>query len=289
MVLSLGGARLFGYIITNSETLPEERQQRFRAAYCGLCRTLRRRHGLRGSVTISYDMTFLALLLNALYEPEEEQGRERCVAHPAKAHDYFVSPVMEYASDMNLALAYYKCLDNWEDDRNLLYAAESGLLRDAYRRVKKSWPDKCGAIEDWLDEVHAFEKAGRMEIDLPVNATGRLLGELFAWPEGGEWADGLRAVGDGLGRFIYFMDAYEDLPDDVRKGRFNALRPLRDGENYEEMCRSAMSMMLADAAEAFETLPIVQDYDILCNVLYSGVWSKYALLQKRREQKKGAK
>ena len=289
MVLSLGGARLFGYIITNHETLSEERQQRFRAAYCGLCRTLRQRHGLKGSATISYDMTFLALLLNALYEPEEKQGRERCVAHPAKAHDYFVSPVMDYVSDMNLALAYYKCLDNWEDDRNLMSAAESGLLKSAYERVKKAWPDKCRAIENWLREVHTFEREGKMEIDLPVNATGRLLGELFAWPEGGEWTEVLRTVGDGLGRFVYFMDAYEDLPEDARKGRFNALKPLRDREDYEEMCRSAMSMMLADAAEAFETLPIVQDYELLSNVLYSGVWSKYALLQKRREQKKGAK
>ena len=67
---------MFGYVITNPEALPKERQQRFRAFYCGLCATLRRRHGLASSAALSYDMTFLAMLLNAVYEPGERFGRE---------------------------------------------------------------------------------------------------------------------------------------------------------------------------------------------------------------------
>ena len=71
---------MFGYIVTNQKALPEDRQRRFRALYCGLCRTLRKRHGLAGSATLSYDLTFLAALLNALYEPGEVEGRERCAS-----------------------------------------------------------------------------------------------------------------------------------------------------------------------------------------------------------------
>ena len=79
---------MFGYIVTNLNALDADRQKRFRALYCGLCRTLRKRHGFAGSATLSYDLTFLALLLNALYEPGEEAGAERCPAHPAKRHEY---------------------------------------------------------------------------------------------------------------------------------------------------------------------------------------------------------
>ena len=281
---------MFGYIVTNPSALPEDRQRRFRAMYCGLCRTLRARHGLAGSATLSYDLTFLAVLLNALYEPEEISGRERCAAHPAKKHDYVTSEVMEYVADMNVALAYHKCRDNWIDDRDLLAAGEGALLRRAYDRVARSYPDRCAAIEAWLDEIHALEAANCEEIDPPVNATGRLLGELFVYPGDDTWADGLRAVGDGLGRFVYFMDAYDDLPEDARKGRYNPLKPLRDREDYEALCESAMMMMVADATDAFEQLPIVRDADILRNVLYSGIWSKYAYLQKKRSaQGKGAR
>ena len=281
---------MFGYVITNPEALPKERQQRFRAVYCGLCAALRHRHGLPGSVTLSYDMTFLALLLNALYEPGEAQGKERCPAHPLKPHEYARSPVMDYVADMNVALAYHKCLDNWSDDRSLLAAGEGALLKRAYHRVAENYPEKCAAIEAWLDEIHAIEANGLMQIDPPVNATGRLLGELFVWPGDETWSRELRAVGDGLGRFIYFMDAYEDLPQDARKGRYNPLKPLWDREDYETLCKDALTMMIADATEAFEALPVVLDADILRNVLYSGVWSKYALLQKKRgADGKGAK
>ena len=281
---------MFGYIVTNQKALPEERQRRFRVLYCGLCRTLRKRHGLAGSATLSYDLTFLAALLNALYEPGEEAGRERCAAHPAKAHDYVVSAAMDYVSDMNVALAYQKCRDNWLDDRSVISAGEGALLKRAYRRVEEAWPDRCAAIEAWLDRVHELENANAQEIDPLVNATGRVLGELFVWPEQELWAEDLRAVGDGLGRFVYFMDAYDDLPRDRRKGSFNPLKPLADRADYEEFCHSAMMMMVADATEAFERLPVVLDADILRNVLYSGIWSRYVYLREKRESKeKGAK
>ena len=281
---------MFGYVITNLKALPRERQQRFRAVYCGLCAALRERHGLAGSATLSYDMTFLALLLNALYEPGETRGSERCPAHPLRKHDFVCSPVMDYVADMNVALAYHKCLDNWSDDRDLLAAGQGALLRRAYRKVAKQYLGKCAAVEAWLEEIHAIETRGLMQVDPPANATGIMLGELFVWPGDAAFSRELRAIGDGLGRFIYFMDAYEDFPQDARKGRYNPLKALRDREDYEALCKDALTMMIADATEAFEALPVVLDADIIRNVLYSGVWSRYALLQKKRgSNEKGAK
>lgn len=281
---------MFGYIVMDQASLSKERQGRFRALYCGLCRTLRARHGLSGSATLSYDLTFLALLLNALYEPGEVVGRERCLAHPAKRHDYATSPVMDYVADMNVALAYHKCRDNWVDDRSVASAAESLLLKRAYAGVRRAYPERCASIERWLQEVDALEKQDVMQIDPPVNATGRMLGELFIWPQRSDWTDELRQIGDGLGRFIYFMDAYDDLPADVRKRRYNPLRPLKDQADYEAFCHEAMLMMVADATEAFERLPIVLDADILRNVLYSGIWSRYVFLEKKRNgARKGEK
>ena len=281
---------MFGYVITNAEALPEARQERFRAFYCGLCKTLRDRYGLIGSATLSYDMTFLAMLLNALYEPGEHDGAERCPTHPIKRHDYVESDVMGYVADMNVALAYYKLEDNWLDDRNLASVAESKLLRAAYNKVKTLWPEKCIAIESWLNRIHDIESENRLEIDPPVNATGAMLGELFVYRADDIWADALREIGDGLGRFIYFMDAYDDLPEDLRKKRYNPLRSISAQDDYEQVCHMALTTMVADATRAFEMLPIVLDADILSNILYSGVWSKYAYLQKRRQAKdKGEK
>ena len=280
---------MFGYIVINPKTLPRERQQRFRAIYCGLCRTLRRRHGLPGGAALSYDMTFLAMLLNALYEPEERSGRERCAPHPMKPHDYVESGVMEYAADINVMLAYFKCEDDRTDDRSISAAAGAGLLKAAYGRASRALPDKCRAIEAWLGEIHRIEASGDTRIDPPLNATGRMLGELFAYRHGDVWEDALRSVGDGLGRFIYFMDAYDDLDADLRKGRYNPLKSLRDCPDYEQLCQSSLLMMAGDATQAFEQLPILLDADIIRNVLYSGVWSRYAQIQNNRKPRnKGA-
>lgn len=277
---------MFGYIITSAENLPKERGDRFHEFYCGLCKRLRQRHGVMGGLTLSYDMTFLALLLNALYEPGEARGEERCPAHPLKRHHYVDSPVLDYCADMNVILAYYKCLDNWQDDKNAVSAAESKLLKAAYRRASEAWPEQCGAIEEWLVEIREMESSGVEAIDPPVNATGRMLGRLYQYRADDVWAESLRVIGDGLGRFIYLMDAYEDLPGDQRHGRYNPLKHLCARADYEEFCRDAMMMAVADATREFELLPVVQDADILRNVLYSGIWSKYVLIRNKRDPKK---
>ena len=75
---------MFGYVLVNPQTLEEGEKQRFRACYCGLCRALKARYGDAGRLTLSNDMTFLSMLLSALYEPEETQGALRCPLHPLK-------------------------------------------------------------------------------------------------------------------------------------------------------------------------------------------------------------
>ena len=274
---------MFGYITISTTNLEEPRRDRFRAFYCGLCRSLDRHGGAAARLTLSYDMTFLSVLLNALYEPGETAGKSRCAMHPVHPRDYVTHAAMDYVADMNLALAYHKCMDDWQDDRNIMSAAEGKLLRAAYDEVRVRYPGKCDAVERWLEVIHDVEASDPPNaVDAAVNATGAMLGELFIWREGDIWAPELRDMGDGLGRFIYFMDAYEDLPGDLRRGRFNPLKVLAQSDGYEALCREALLQMAADATDAFERLPIVLDADILRNILYSGIWTRYGAIQKKR-------
>lgn len=274
---------MFGYVTPNLSALDDAQRARYRAVYCGLCHVLRERHGLTGSATLSNDLTFLSLLLNSLYESDETKGEERCIVHPLKRHAYICGASFDYVADMNVALGYHKCQDNWLDDRNLISRGEALLLKRAYERVCKQYPHKCAAIEGWLQEIHEIEANERSSIDAPVNSTGRMLGELFCWKDD-FWRESLRIMGDGLGRFIYMMDAYEDLPKDLKTGSFNPLKSYRTDENFEAMCKDALLMMVADCTQEFEQLPILQDADLIRNVLYSGIWSKYSLLQKKKKE-----
>ena len=105
---------MFGYVIANLEGLTQAQKDRYKGCYCGLCRVLKQRHGFSGRLTLTYDMTFLVLLLSALYEADEERGMEICPAHPLRKHFYWQTRYTEYAADMNVVLAYNNCRDDWQ-------------------------------------------------------------------------------------------------------------------------------------------------------------------------------
>lgn len=110
---------MFGYIMINPKQLSESDKERYQAMYCGLCRVLDERHGKWGRTTLTYDLTFVSMLLSSLYVPQEEQAMQRCLIHPVRQLPYITTEITEYAADMNLVLAYYKALDDWNDDHSL--------------------------------------------------------------------------------------------------------------------------------------------------------------------------
>lgn len=277
---------MFGYVVVNKETLSKESEARFRAYYCGLCRALRSRHGYTGALTLSNDMTFLSIVLAGLYEPKESSGSERCVNHPLKMHDWIASEITDYAADMNIMLAYHLCMDSWRDEKKLFSLAEAGLIRRGYERVAKLYPEKCEFVGDMiraLSDVEAVAPDG--DIDRPTNLVGELIGEIFAYRDD-EWKRALTRMGAALGRFIYIMDAYDDLPRDLKKDCYNPLKPIADAPDFEDRCLDMLTMHIAECTGEFENLPIVTDAGLIRNILYSGVWSKYAYIQSRKEKDK---
>lgn len=110
---------MFGYIVVHKPELKVREYETYRASYCGLCHSLKKQSGRIGQLTLSFDMTFLALLLTGLYEPETVTKSARCIAHPVEKHFYRENRYFDYAADMNVLLTYYKCLDDWQDERKL--------------------------------------------------------------------------------------------------------------------------------------------------------------------------
>lgn len=277
---------MFGYVTIDPTAMDEAVRKRYQAYYCGLCRTLKRRFGNIGRVTLSNDMTFLFILLSSLYEPEETLGEARCLPHPVKPRPWLQNELADYCADMNIALAYHKCRDDWADDKSFAGRAEAAMLRAAYGQVRARHPEKCDAIERCLSDIGALEKAGMLSPDAPANLTARMLGEVFVY-KGDLWAVPLRTIGEGLGRFVYLMDAYDDLPADIRRKRYNPLAGFQEQPDYESLVRDALTGVVAEAAQAFEVLPLIRDADILRNILYAGVWMRYRQKQAKPKRKAG--
>ena len=276
---------MFGYMAVSMPALTKEEQGRYQAHYCGLCRALGREFGQAGRLTLSNDMTFLAILLASLYEPKEDAGKARCPLHPLKKRDYLCSEALSYAAHMNLLLSYYKLRDNQQDDHNPFSGLGAGALRPAFRQVQEKYPAKCAHVAHCLESISQLEKENSRDVDALCNLSGEMLGEIFAWKDDA-WAPVLRSIGEGLGRFIYFMDAYEDYEADGKKGRFNPLVSLHEQADYEAFCLETMKMLIAEATENFEFLPLEKDLSILRNVMYTGVWAHYARMHQKEWKKK---
>jgi len=279
---------MFGYIVANSKILAEQDKQRYKACYCGLCRALKERHGQIGRMTLTYDMTFLILVLTSLYEPQECTGCERCLVHPAKKHGFASSEITDYAADMNVALAYLNQMDNWKDDKNLLSLVFAKLLKKRYGRISLQYPRQCGAMESCLKQLSDFEKSGEQNPDIAAGIFGRLMGELFVLREDGRWSPTLRSMGEYLGEFIYIMDAVLDLEGDIRRGRYNPLISSRDAGLGDEYFREVLTILIGNCCMQFDILPLVDDVGIMRNILCSGVWTKYELQMAKKAKRNAA-
>ena len=280
---------MFGYINVNQKKLSEENKAVYQSYYCGLCRSLREFCGSRGQVLLNYDITFLVVLLTGLYEPKTIQESFTCVLHPMKKRLSRKNEIMDYAAQMNVLLAYYNLIDDWKDDKNFTKKTIAGLFEKDYERVVRNYPRQAGAVSDYLEKLSVYEKAKETNIDLVAGLTGEMLGELFAWKED-EWYEELKTLGYYMGKFVYLMDAYEDLKKDEKKDAYNPLRYLESesDQEFETLCRLMMTSMMSECAKSFERLPILTHAEILRNIIYSGVWSKYEYLQlKRKKKKKG--
>ena len=273
---------MFGYIAPDLSRLDDSRKQAYRAVYCGLCHSLKDRYGQAGRISLSNDMTFLAILLSSLYEPDTTESVSRCAVHPVKRHAVLSSKMIDYAADMNILLFYLKCLDQKMDDRSPAGKAGERNFRKKAALARTRWPEQSARAEDALKRLWEEEKAPDPDPDLLCNLSGEMLGACFVPDPADIWAPRLYAVGEGLGRFVYWMDAWEDYDADIKAGRFNPLRSWHDREDYEDFCRETLEMLIAGATEHFELLPLEKNLDILRNILYSGVWQRYVLAMKKR-------
>lgn len=270
---------MFGYVTANWKELDKQQQERYTSVYCGICRELSIRADHLARMTLQYDMAFLALLHMSLYEPEETSGTKYCLAHPLKPRNWADSPLIRYAADMNIALAYFKALDDWQDDGSKTAKFLADALAQHYPAIAQCYPRQTKTIERCLTQLRNLELENCQNPDTPAAVFGELMAELFVWQED-IWSEELRRLGFQLGRFLYLMDAMLDYDHDRKKQTYNPFSTTeKDLAKWEQYLILAMSRV----TESYEKLPLVQDKPLLDNILYSGIWVQYRAKTKKED------
>ena len=273
---------MFGFVTASLEELSGEQRSRYQAVYCGICRCIRESDGQLCRLGLSYDMAFLALLLMSLYEPREENGQGRCIAHPGKHRSWTDNEYIRYAARMNVALACYKARDDWADDGKYSAKLMAKIFGRHEEEIFEAYPRQCQAIADCIRQLSTLEKAGCTNPDEPASCFGQLMAELLAAHED-RWAEDLRQMGFYLGRFIYLADAAIDYRRDIQEHKYNPFAATDCGEDFDKW-EQYLVLAMAGCTDAYERLPLVEDKGILDNILYSGVWLSYRRM--RRESGK---
>ncbi|MDL2302231.1 DUF5685 family protein [Lachnospiraceae bacterium OttesenSCG-928-D06] len=279
---------MFGYIIVNKAEMKFKEFDIYHSYYCGLCRALKEKYGGLGQMSINYDMTFVLMLLSGLYEPETRTGTCKCIAHPFEMQETSRNVITEYIADMNVLMTVLKCNDDWEDEKKLHKYIFGKMLEGKGKHLKEYYGEKVRNINMLMHELTDAEIDNKMDIDGMSGMFGNVMAEVVACKED-EWSENLRRLGFYLGKFIYLLDAYEDIEEDIKKGTYNPLKKKYDNPDFEDECKTILTMMMSECCREFEKLPILENVEILRNILYSGVWCRYEIVREKRQQAKEQK
>lgn len=272
---------MFGYVRINKMDLTFREFDTYKGYYCGLCKYLKLNHGEISRLSLNYDITFLILLLTSVYKPKSTVTQEVCIVNPIKKKPRIVNEITEYAASMNVLLTYYKLEDNYNDDKGIKDILAYNIYKGNFKKAYNKYPEKANYIKKQLDTLQSLEKNKSNNIDAVSNTFGNIMGEIFAYKKD-NYENDLRTVGFNIGKYIYTLDAYEDLEKDIKKNRYN---PFKDYEGREneliERVDRLISISLGFVAQSIDKLHIKSNINIIENIVYSGVYLRYKNILKK--------
>lgn len=262
---------MFGYLHIDENELKIKDFKRYRAFYCGVCEELKGFAGLKARTTLTYDMTFLAILLNGLYDLESQTLMKRCGVHISK-HPVIVNEACTYAAHMNILLTYANLRDKFFDSRNVPALLASLLFLPKVKKLRSMYPKQAEAVDNYMLKLHEAEISSCNDIEYAAGLTGDMLGTVFAYKDD-EWHETLYKTGFFLGKFVYLADAAEDYEKDSRKRAYNPF--LLSGIESVDKRKEILYSVACEASRYFERLPITDNIEILRNVIYRGIWNRF--------------
>ena len=289
---------MLGYVVPCKSELKLREFEVYNAYYCAICHSIRDRYGQLPRLLLSYDSVFLAMIISALDSSDDQISTFRCLTHPTRKRNIVsCTPEIDYAADVLIMLAYFNLNDDKEDEHKVLGYAGELLLRGAYKRVKYNMPEKADIVSKALNEIKALEKGEEPLIDRIEEPFAYIMETVMDWPgiddmlvredisDKGAYLKSMheayKQIGHYLGKWIYLIDAIDDLEKDKKSGSYN---PLKYEDFSIDRLKLNLQLYLAKIAEAIELLPIRKNVEIIKNIVYVGLNTKSdEVLEKYKE------
>lgn len=288
---------MFGYVTPYKMELKIKDYEMFKAYYCGLCISIKNNFSNLCRMTLNYDMTFLGILLDSLEYSKHKYVVTKCIAHPMKKKPKVIdNRALDYAAFCNVSLVYYKLLDDYNDDNSLSKKFISMYIKKFINKSKEDLSPILVNIEENIKKLSFLEKSGEIiSIDELSDPFASLTAFIVSYYYKNEnFYNELYDLGYNLGRWIYIIDAFDDLKEDMEKHKFNAINKAFNVENlpYEDLIikegnRIEFNLIMSanSTSEALDKLPINKNKDLLFNILQLGLMNKIETIKSRSDKK----
>lgn len=275
---------MFGYVRPVSAELKVKEYELYRAVYCGLCEALGHNTTHISRLSLNYDFVFLALVRMALAGETGKIERHRCLAHPTKKRAVLVNAKeLDYCARLSSVLTYHKLRDDISDTCGFKRLGARLLVPIALMMRRRARFPKAAEeyISSKLDELSKLERESCASLDMVAEPFGELMAFVCSYGfENGSASERIaHEIGRHIGRYIYIIDAADDLEDDIKSGAYNPFRmiynePLKEiSENAEQLSRAlTLELVGVEAAVDLIKFDAVPEYgEIIRNIIYLGL------------------
>lgn len=286
---------MLGYVTTEKSELKMREYEVYSGYYCGVCKSIGRRYGQLPRMVLSYDAAFLALLLASVDRENDQPRKEHCIIHHIKKKTIIDNQAIDYAGDVMLILAWHKLLDDVNDEGKLYAKATVLLMKRIYRKLQQQRPSLCGKIEDNLTTLSQLENEKCDNLDQVAETFARIMEAIFEegpLPENFREHKVLARIGYHLGKWIYLMDAIDDIEENIESGAYNPLLyrfEYQEGEadfrgRITETCKFNLFHYLAEISKSTDLLAIKKNRGIIENIVYMGLLRKTEQMFQKEEK-----
>lgn len=283
---------MFGYVTPLTPELKVREYHTFRSYYCGLCFHIKEHFGNIPRSALNYDMTFLGVLLDSLSDNSLQIKKKRCMVHPINKHAVVENnPALKYAAEMNVSLFYSKLVDDVNDDKDIKSKVGTLILSPYKKKFSKDTIFINNIIQEELNKLSILEKNKDFtSLDEIAHPFSEIVGNIFKlYPyklknDTMDLRELLYKMGYSLGKWIYIIDALDDLKEDMEKNKFNPINFLYNTNNktYDEFIPTILDRIEftilnsgATCLECLREFDLTRNKETLENIIELGMMDKY--------------
>ncbi len=283
---------MFGYVKIYKPELKVKHYEAYKGVYCSLCKTLKKEYGVLASLTLNYDFTLLALTRLAFAEECCGFSDSRCAFNPLKKCKQCINGTEElsFSAAAAMIMCYYKVNDDIADS-SFLKGLSKRFMKPYFALKRKKAMKKYPALDEIISR--AMQKQSETEnrketgIDAAADPSAKAMGEILCFGFDGEIKEKLNRFGYLVGRWVYLVDALDDMEDDIKTKSYNVFNIVNNNEKEaKDYAFGVINLTAGQLVREFKNLNPARFSEILENIVYDGLHNSVNEILKKREEKK---